>query len=363
MILINNLNKTFKYLILLIYLFLSSYNVYSQSCNSYTTWYQNTWYNGQILKLNGTNKLYTPVYSSTLAPLDNSSNRCEVSSPCTNYWKLYGTCISCSVSSASSTQTININTELPPITHTTINVTGITSSSGLPTGVTASYASNSITISGKPSISGTFNYIITPTGCATTATGTIIVNMPLPIELSSFTAELKNNLIQLNWITTSEKNNDYYILEKSYNIEKWINLTEVKSIGNINTLSQYIYNDSNYFNGICYYKLTQVDIDGTKNIFNIISIEINNIKKNNEFILYPNPFFNNFTLEYFSDNNNEFIISIETINGQEIYHQKYFINKGNNIINIPLLINTKGLYFIIIEDIFYNKTIKKLIKN
>lgn len=82
----------------------------------------------------------------------------------------------CSVSAASSAPSLCVNTPMTSITHTTSGVTGITSSSGLPTGVTAAYASNAITISGTPSVSGTFNYTITPTGCATTATGTIIVN-------------------------------------------------------------------------------------------------------------------------------------------------------------------------------------------
>jgi LruC domain-containing protein len=62
------------------------------------------------------------------------------------------------------------------ITHATTNVTGISSSTGLPAGVTASYASNTISISGTPTASGIFNYTITPNGCGSaTATGTITV--------------------------------------------------------------------------------------------------------------------------------------------------------------------------------------------
>lgn len=90
----------------------------------------------------------------------------------------------CTVSSASSLPTLCVNTLMTSITHTTSGVTGITSSSGLPTGVTAAYASNAITISGTPSVSGTFNYTITPTGCATVATGTITVNPSLPASVN-----------------------------------------------------------------------------------------------------------------------------------------------------------------------------------
>ncbi len=81
------------------------------------------------------------------------------------------------ISAASSSPSLCQNTPLTAITHTTTSVSGIASSTGLPAGVTASYASNTITISGTPTASGTFNYTITPTGCGSaTATGTITVN-------------------------------------------------------------------------------------------------------------------------------------------------------------------------------------------
>ena len=81
------------------------------------------------------------------------------------------------VGTASSSPTLCINTALTNITHTTTGATGIGSASGLPSGVTANWNSNTITISGTPTASGTFNYSIPLTGgCGTVnATGTIVV--------------------------------------------------------------------------------------------------------------------------------------------------------------------------------------------
>jgi hypothetical protein len=81
------------------------------------------------------------------------------------------------VSAASSTPTVCLNTLMPSITHTTVNATGIGTALNLPAGVTAVWTSNTITISGTPTASGTFNYSIPLTGgCGTiNATGTIIV--------------------------------------------------------------------------------------------------------------------------------------------------------------------------------------------
>lgn len=91
-------------------------------------------------------------------------------------------------SAGSSTPTLCINTLMTNITHTTTGATGIGAASGLPTGVTANWASNTITISGTPSASGTFNYSIPLTGgCGTVnATGTIVVN-PFPGNAGAIT--------------------------------------------------------------------------------------------------------------------------------------------------------------------------------
>ncbi|MFN5787776.1 MAG: FISUMP domain-containing protein, partial [Bacteroidota bacterium] len=78
---------------------------------------------------------------------------------------------------ASNTPTICVNTILTDITHSTTGATGIGTPTGLPTGVTAAWASNTITINGTPNASGTFNYSMPLTGgCGSVnATGTITV--------------------------------------------------------------------------------------------------------------------------------------------------------------------------------------------
>ena len=85
---------------------------------------------------------------------------------------------SCSVGSASSSPSVAKDNAMTNITHTTTGVSGITSSSGLPSGVTAGYSSNTVTISGTPTATGTFNYTVDLTGCSDDATGTITVMTP-----------------------------------------------------------------------------------------------------------------------------------------------------------------------------------------
>ena len=104
------------------------------------------------------------------------------------------------VTAASSLPALCISTPLTAITHTTSGTTtGIGTATGLPAGVTAAWASNTITISGTPTASGTFNYTIPVNGCggAVNATGTITVN-PLVAGAASATPTVPINVLMTN---------------------------------------------------------------------------------------------------------------------------------------------------------------------
>ncbi|MBK6838089.1 MAG: SprB repeat-containing protein [Bacteroidetes bacterium] len=79
----------------------------------------------------------------------------------------------------SNIQSLCKNSSITAITYSIVGATGA-GVSGLPTGVTGTYSSGVFTISGAPSVTGTFNYTVTPTGSCTssTSTGTITVNGP-----------------------------------------------------------------------------------------------------------------------------------------------------------------------------------------
>jgi uncharacterized protein (TIGR02145 family) len=88
----------------------------------------------------------------------------------------------CSAGAASYTATLTVGTVLTPnITHATTSATGIGTATGLPAGVNYAWSGNVITISGTPSVTGTFIYTIplTGTSCSSVnATGTITVSAP-----------------------------------------------------------------------------------------------------------------------------------------------------------------------------------------
>jgi uncharacterized protein (TIGR02145 family) len=104
------------------------------------------------------------------------------------------------VAAASSAPTLCINTALTAITHATTNATGIGVATGLPAGVTAAWAGNTITISGTPSASGTFNYSIPVNGCGpdVNAMGTITVTPDRIAGAASATPTVLKNVLMAN---------------------------------------------------------------------------------------------------------------------------------------------------------------------
>ena len=88
-------------------------------------------------------------------------------------------------SPATAAQSLCINTAIVPITYTIGGGGTGAGVVGLPAGVNGVYAAGVFTISGTPTVSGTFNYTVTTTGTCvqTTALGSITVNPDATIAL------------------------------------------------------------------------------------------------------------------------------------------------------------------------------------
>ena len=100
---------------------------------------------------------------------------------------------------------------------------------------------------------------------------------PLPIELSYFKATLKNDNVLVEWETLSETNNDYFEVENSFD---GIHFNTIHFIyGSINSISPINYSVVCDISEDSYYRLKQVDIDGTTTYSKLIFINHNKLAK------------------------------------------------------------------------------------
>ncbi len=92
------------------------------------------------------------------------------------------------------------------------------------------------------------------------------INSPNPpVELSSFTGQVENSCVYLFWTTASEINNLGFAIERAIQIGQWQEIGFVEGNGTTNEPQTYEYKDSliNVFAEKLYYRLKQIDFDGT----------------------------------------------------------------------------------------------------
>ncbi|TDE13689.1 T9SS type A sorting domain-containing protein [Dyadobacter psychrotolerans] len=151
------------------------------------------------------------------------------------------------------------------------------------------YGTQRVSGSGTAQAGGTFRLNdVTVNG---TVTGT------LPVKLISFNGYPQDNSVVLKWSTVWEEENEGFAVERSNDAIRFSETAFLK--GNINTKSQsdYEYRDGELQQGqTYYYRLKQLDLDGSFAYSRIISVKISD-KANPESFIYPNPNRGSFTVQ------------------------------------------------------------------
>ncbi len=115
----------------------------------------------------------------------------------------------------------------------------------------------------------------------------------LPVEMTSFTAEVVTEGVQLNWTTAVEINNDHYVVERSLDGLVFEAIGRVAGMGNTSVTQYYEFLDIAPKPGLLYYRLKQVDIDGASETSEMVSVFIKaNAVADVTWSTYPNPAIN-----------------------------------------------------------------------
>lgn len=131
----------------------------------------------------------------------------------------------------------------------------------------------------------------------------IMVEWIIPVELTSFTAIANEYVVELNWITATETNNQGFEIERKAPLSaggglpkgetsgEWERIGYVAGFGTTIEQKSYSYTDNSVISGTYYYRLKQIDFDGTYNYSNEIEVEVDFTPYDYTlFQNYPNPF-------------------------------------------------------------------------
>ena len=95
----------------------------------------------------------------------------------------------------------------------------------------------------------------------------------LPVELTDFSAKCVKGKLVCEWGTASEKNSDYFIVEKSLDGVNFYPVGEVKAAGTSNTAKKYFYVMKEALDEVAYYRLSERALNGTIKTFNTIAVK------------------------------------------------------------------------------------------
>jgi hypothetical protein len=112
----------------------------------------------------------------------------------------------------------------------------------------------------------------------------------VPVELTSFTAQLVDRNVILNWTTATELNNQGFDVEYSLDNQSFSKIGFVPGFGTTSEMKSYSFRVSDIQSGVQYYRIKQIDFDGGSTIYN--SVEVTGPLPNT-FVLdqnHPNPF-------------------------------------------------------------------------
>ena len=166
---------------------------------------------------------------------------------------------------------------------------------------------------------------------------------PLPVEFSHFEVKEKKDGIQLSWTTETEKDNDFFEIEKSTDGEYFFSIKKITGSGNATIAHHYNFLDKKPFDGGNYYRIKQVDLDGK---FSYTSIEYA-FWKNEIFKFSPTLLTSDVDLKIEFPKTTNGLIQILNSNGQLVFSKKI---KSQNESIIPTSFLKNGTYFLQFND-------------
>ena len=186
-------------------------------------------------------------------------------------------------------------------------------------------------------------------------------SVALPVELISFTAAAENQKVILKWTTATELNNNGFEIQRRVAESDFATVGFVRGEGTTTNQREYFYIDKELVDGKYFYRLKQIDFNGSYEYSNVIEIDVRGL---DDYALeqnYPNPFNPATTIGYvLKDKSNAKLTLLNAI-GEEVAvlvneeQDKGFHKVDFSASNLP-----SGVYFYRLQAGDYT-SVKKMI--
>ncbi|OQP57469.1 hypothetical protein A4R26_24160 [Niastella populi] len=179
---------------------------------------------------------------------------------------------------------------------------------------------------------------------------------PLPVTLLNFTARPHGNAVLVNWNTSMEVNNKYFIVERSADGSVFTEIGRLAGAGNSDHEKRYQFTDVNPLAGISYYRLRQVDFDGQFALSSTATVRFTS-ESRARLVLLPNP-----VTSYVSLNINTtgktYTMRVSGVDGRVVINGTGAVNQLNQQLNNRLGALAPGVYVLTADNAEEHYTIK-----
>lgn len=175
---------------------------------------------------------------------------------------------------------------------------------------------------------------------------------PIPVELLYLSANwINDDEAEVTWSTATEINNEKFILQRSYNGFDFEDLEEIFSKadgGNSFSLLNYSFIDESIVSNAnkIYYKLVQVDFDGTKTNYGPVLLERDRILVKLDLKAYPNPANDRLFVNIAGDLYNSMSYEMIDVLGQQVFEGKFEKSSFLHTLEIPVSQVASGNYWL-----------------
>ncbi len=184
----------------------------------------------------------------------------------------------------------------------------------------------------------------------------------IPVELTSFTADVIDDAVVLNWTTATEINNQMFEIERRSEEGQFFTIGYVEGYGTTTEPQEYSYMDNSVGTGIYYYRLKQIDYDGSFEYSDVVEVEVT---APIEFALhqnYPNPFNPSTTIRFELNQSGQTLLKIYDILSREIVRLvDEVLPAGSYKVTFDTNSLPSGIYFYRLESSGLNEVRKMIL--
>lgn len=181
--------------------------------------------------------------------------------------------------------------------------------------------------------------------------------MLLPVDFRTIDAKRDGNIVEIKWSTNSEIESDYFIVQRSNNAKDFVDVIQAIAEGTSQTIQYYNAEDYDPYDGVSYYRITQVDIHSTP--FHSQNIRVD-FQKEPEIAVYPNPTSGPINLHMKVNAGDEVMIMVRDVFGKDHYSTVVITSDNDEVFAIdPDQKIAPGMYVVVAtsHDYVYEKKI------